>query len=115
MSSTHKTPDDPMYLLLVECKIAEFNERKAQGESCALRGADLRSLDLRNLDARGLDLGDCELGHADLRGIDFSESRLDGASIYGARIADALFPRELGAEELLLSLQHGTRMRYRSG
>jgi len=102
-----------MYDLLRSGRIQEFNQRKAKGEPCDLRGANLRGLDLRNMDARGLDMSNCYLRHADLRGVDFSETRLDGASINGARISGAYFPAELSAEEINLSLQHGTRMRYR--
>lgn len=102
-----------MYDLLRSGRIQEFNQRKANGEPCDLRGANLRGLDLRNMDARGLDMSNCYMRHADLRGVDFSETRLDGASINGARISGAYFPAELSAEEINLSLQHGTRMRYR--
>jgi uncharacterized protein YjbI with pentapeptide repeats len=104
---------NPMYDLLRSGRIGEFNERKAKGEPCELRGASLRGLDLRNMDARGLDMSNCYLRHADLRGVDFSTTRLEGASISGARISGVYFPAELAAEEINLSLQHGTRMRYR--
>lgn len=38
---------DPMYLLLREGCIKEFNVKKAAGDKCDLRGCDLRGLDLR--------------------------------------------------------------------
>ena len=59
-------------------------------------------------------MSDCYLRHADLRGVDFSQTRLQGASINGARISGTYFPPELSADEINLSLLHGTRMRYRS-
>ena len=105
--------NNEMHHLLRSGRVQEFNERKATGEPCDLRGANLRGLDLRNMDARGLDMSNSYMRHADLRGVDFSETRLDGASINGARISGAYFPPELSAEEINLSLQHGTRMRYR--
>ncbi len=105
--------EDPMYLLLVHGRIEEFNRRKQEGEACDLRGVDLRGANLRNLEAEGLDMRDSYLRHADLRGVDFSATRLEGASIYGARISGTYFPVELSAEEINLSLVHGTRMRYR--
>ena len=105
--------DDPLYQLLRDSKIREFNERRAAGESCALCGVDLRGVDLRGLDARGLDLSNSYFRQADLRGIDFSETHLQGASIHGSKISGCLFPAELPAEEIALSLEHGTRMRYR--
>lgn len=105
--------DDPMYQLLRNGKVDEFNTLRERGHGCDLRNADLRGLDLRKLDARGLDLRDCYLRQADLRGMDFSETRLEGASINGAKVSGVLFPRDLSADEITLSLLHGTRMRYR--
>jgi uncharacterized protein YjbI with pentapeptide repeats len=106
--------DDPLYRLLREGQVDEFNKRRKGGESCNLRACDLRSLDLRKLDATGLDLRDCYLRQADLRGVDFSQSKLEGASINGAKISGTYFPHELSAEEITLSLLHGTRLRTRS-
>ena len=106
--------DDTLCGLLRDGKIKEFNRRRAAGDGCDLRTADLSGLDLRDLDARGLDFGDCYLRGTDLRGVDLSDSRLEGASINGSKISGAYFPPELSAEEITLSLLHGTRMRYRS-
>ncbi len=105
--------DDPMYRLLRDGEIEEFNARHAAGESCDLRGCDFRTSDLRKLHAKGLDLRDCYFRQADLRGIDFSEAQLEGASINAAKISGTYFPPQLSAEEIMLSLTHGTRMRYR--
>ncbi len=104
--------NDPMYLLLREGCIKEFNAKKAAGDKCDLRACDLRGLDLRGLDATGLDLGDCYLRQSDLRGVDLSQTNLDGASINACKISGVLFPYELSAAEIELSLLHGTRMRY---
>ena len=82
--------NDPMYHLLKQGKVREFNERRHQGQACDLRNGDLQNLDLRGLDGQGLDLSGCYLRHA-----------------------GAYFPPELTAEEINLSLVHGTRMRYR--
>ena len=105
--------DDPMYRLLREGDIEEFNTRRAAGETCDLVSCDLRTIDLRKLDARGLDFRDCYFRQADLRGVDLSQTNLEGASINAAKISGAFFPKELSAEEITLSLTHGTRMRYR--
>jgi uncharacterized protein YjbI with pentapeptide repeats len=99
--------DDPMYRLLREGKTAEFNQRHSKGETCDLRGADFRSVDLT-----GLDLSDCYFRMSNLRGVDFSSACLQGASIHGAQISGVYFPAELSADEIKLSLEHGTRMRY---
>jgi uncharacterized protein YjbI with pentapeptide repeats len=104
--------DDPMYRLLRDGNIKEFNRRKSQGESCDLTCCDLRNLDLRGLDAIGIDFSNGYFRGADLRGIDFSASRLEGASLNDAKISGAYFPTELTPEEILLSVDRGTRMRY---
>ena len=109
-----RLPNDPMYLLLREGCITEFNAKKSSGEKVDLRGCDLRGLDLRGLDADGLDLSDCYFRQADLRSVDFRKARLEGASINAAKISGAYFPLELTAQEIELSLLHGIRMRYRS-
>ena len=106
---------DPLYKLLREGRIKDFNERKKLGEKIDLRDCDFRGLDLRGLDARGLDLSGCYFRQADLRGLDFSETRLEGASINGAKISGTLFPGILAAEEITLSLLHGTRLRHTVG
>lgn len=104
--------DDPLYQLLREGEVDTFNQQRMAGEQCDLRGCDLRGLDLRKLDAKDLDLSNTYLRQADLRGVDFSRTRLEGASINGAKISGTYFPPELNAEEITLSLLHGTRMRY---
>ena len=108
-----KILEHPLYQLLREGRIEEFNERRRSGEDCDIRGSDLRSLDLRELDTDGLDLRHCYLRQADLRGLDMSNTLLDGASINGAKISGTYFPLSLSAEEINLSLVHGTRMRCR--
>ena len=62
----------------------------------------------------GLDFSHSYFRQADLRGVDLSQANLEGASIHSARIAGAYFPKEISADEILLSFMHGTRMRYRS-
>jgi hypothetical protein len=41
---------DPLYLLLREGNIDDFNRRHKAGESCDLRGCDFRGIDLRGVD-----------------------------------------------------------------
>lgn len=106
--------DDPMYRLLREGCIKEFNVKRAGGEPVDLTRCDLRGLDLRGLETDGLDFSECYFRQADLRGIDFRNAKLEGASINAAKISGAYFPTELSASEIELSLLHGTRMRYQS-
>ena len=107
-----KFSKDPMYKLLRVDNVKAFNIKKERGETCDLRGTDLRGLDLRGLDAEGLDLADCYLRDTDLRGVDLSACNLAGASLRGSKISGAMFPRDLSAAEIRLSLEHGTRLRY---
>lgn len=104
--------EDPMYRLLREGKVDVFNAERARGRTCDLTRCDFRGLDLRGLNADGLDLSNAYFRQADLRGVNLSNARLVGASLHAAKIAGAYFPPELSAEELSLSLLHGTRMRY---
>jgi len=104
---------DELRQLLIDGHIEKFNRQRPRGEAVDLRGLDLRHTDLRTLDTDGLDLGNCHLRQVDLRGLDLRNCNLEGASIASARISGTYFPSELSAEEISLSLQHGTRMRYR--
>ncbi len=108
--------DDPLYQILRNENVEAFNRARAEaGELPSFARCDFRGLDLRGLAATGLDFRDAYFRGADLRGIDFSGSRLDGASIAGAKISGCYFPRELQADEIVMSLNHGTRMRYNTG
>lgn len=102
-----------MYQLLREERIDEFNARHAKGESCDLTHCDFRGLDLRGLNAKGLDFTGSYFRQADLRGINFQQSCLQECSINGAKISGVYFPEELRADEIMMSLSQGTRMRYR--
>ncbi|NLY12961.1 MAG: pentapeptide repeat-containing protein [Gammaproteobacteria bacterium] len=104
----------PLYQLLIEEHIDSFNSQKAQFLTSApinLQGADLRGLNLRGLDAKGLDLRDAYLRSCDLRGIDFRDALLEGASLNRAKISGCYFAHNLSAEEIIMSLTAGTRLR----
>ncbi len=102
---------DPMYQLLRDGKVDEFNAKKQAGEYCNLKGCDFRSLDLRGIDAVGLDFRGAYFRQADLRGLDLRGSLLDGCSLNAAKISGTYFPLNIPAQEILLSLEHGTRLR----
>ncbi len=104
--------DDVLYRLLRDGHVVEFNEKKAQGITTDLTHCDFRSVDLRGLDAAGLDFTGAYFRQADLRGIDFTTSGLEGVSINAAKISGTYFPVKLTADEITLSLLHGTRLRY---
>ncbi len=105
--------DAKLVELLCQGRVEAFNEARSGMESPSVRGADLCAADLRKLDASNLDMRDCHLRRADLRGVDLSTALLEGSSIAEARVSGALFPADFSAEELNLSLSHGTRLRRR--
>lgn len=105
--------DDPMYRLLRDGSIKEFNRGNLQGEFCDPTYCDLRNLDLRALDAIGIDFSNSYFRSADLRRIGFSAGRLEGASLNDFKISRADFPADLTPDEIVLSVNRGTRMRHR--
>ena len=108
-----KISDYPLYRLLRIGKIDEFNQRIAAGETVDLKGCDFRHINLQQLNADGLDFSDSYFRQSDLRGVDFSKCiNFEGASIHAAKISGARFPREIRADETLLSLEYGTLLRY---
>jgi len=94
MSIEPTVSDDPMYRLLRDGRIDEFNRRKSEGQQPGLCGCDFSSMDLRGLEADGLDFSDAFFHQTDMRGVDLRQARLEGASIHGARIAGAYFPAD---------------------
>ena len=105
--------DTPLYALLHKDDIAGFNNERPQEGIIDMVGGDFRGLDLRELNADGIDFTNGYFRSADLRGIDFSTSILEGASLAHAQISGAYFPPELSADEILMSMNFGTRLRYR--
>lgn len=103
--------DDPLYVLLRQGNISEFNRRWAAGEACDLTNADFRGLELFGWEPAGLDLSSSYFRQTDLRGVDLSTCLLAGASIHAAKISGVLFPKSLSVVEITMSLTHGTRMR----
>lgn len=110
--SQPKLLDSPLYALLRKDDIAGFNQQRPKGGTIDMRGGDFRGLDLRELNAEGIDFTDAYFRSADLRGVDLRQSTLEGASVAHAQISGAYFPAELGAAEILMSMQFGTRLRY---
>lgn len=103
--------DHPLYVLLREEKVTEFNQRKAEGEIFEMKGLDLRGLDLREIDASHLDWTDCYFRGADLRGVDLRKTKLQGASFAGAKVSGAYLPDDVPPEEFMMSVNLGTRIR----
>ncbi len=116
MTEDTRQIDDPLYQALRDENIEGFNQARKKYESLpSFAYGDFRGLDLRGLNAEGLDLTHAYFRGADLRGIDFRGANLEGASIAHSKISGCYFPHDLEADEIVMSLNHGTRMRKMTG
>ncbi|MET1081349.1 MAG: pentapeptide repeat-containing protein [Pseudomonas sp.] len=106
--------DHPLYRLLHNDDIVAFNQQKPTSGPIDLVGGDFRGIDLRTLQAERIDFTDAYFRGADLRGVDLRQAALEGASLAHAQISGAYFPAELSADEILMSVNFGTRLRYRT-
>ena len=108
----HRDARNKLYQLILDEDIDTFNARCAEENCRDFRNLDFRSQDLRQFNVQGIDFSGCYFRQADLRGLDLSTCRLEGASIHGAKISGVYFPPELSPQEIRLSLDYGTRLRY---
>ncbi|MEO0435781.1 MAG: pentapeptide repeat-containing protein [Pseudomonadota bacterium] len=113
MTDKPKIKPDPLYQLLRQEDVKSFNEQRDKLDSNELKNGDYRGRDLRNLNAEGLDFSNAYFRNTDLSGIDFRTTNLEGASLLDAKVSGVYFPDELSPAEIQLSLQTGTRLRYR--
>ena len=104
-------PDDPLYVLLREEKVKEFNKQREAIESIDFHDCDFRGLDLRGLNAKGINFSGCYFRAADLRGIDFSAANMDGVSLATSQVSGCYFPKNIAATEIWVSVDKGIRMR----
>lgn len=102
---------DPLYQMLRNENVKGFNAARKLGKTCDLRHCHLRGLDLRGTDFSNLDLSGAYFRGADLRGIDFSTCIMEGVSLGDAQISGCYFPRSIPANELIMSVSYGTRIR----
>jgi uncharacterized protein YjbI with pentapeptide repeats len=106
--------ESPLYRLIRAENVADFNAQKPQEGEIDLCSGDFRGLDLRTLDATRVRFTDAYFRGADLRGLDLRDTCMQGASIAHAQISGAYFSEELSADEILMSVNFGTRLRYRT-
>lgn len=106
--------DSALYALVHKEHIAEFNREKPRNATVDFKDGDFRGLDLRKLDTEGIDFSGAYFRASDLRGLDLRENCLEGASLAHAQISGTYFPVELSADEILMSVNFGTRLRYRT-
>jgi len=103
---------DPLYQMLRHEDVDAFNASRDSMDTSHLKSGDYCGRDLRKLNARGLDFSNAYFRNADLSGIDFRETNLEGASLMDAKVSGVYFPEALSSEEIRLSLDYGTRLRY---
>ena len=65
------------------------------------------------MNAAGLDFSNSYFRNSDLSGIDFRKTNLEGSSLLDSKLSGVYFPDELSPEEIRLSRDTGTRMRYK--
>ena len=104
---------DPLYQLLRMEDIEGFNEQRDTLDASELKNGDYRGRDLRKMNAVGLDFSNSYFRNSDLSGIDFRNTNLEGASLLDAKLSGTYFPNDLDATEIRLSLDTGTRLRYK--
>jgi len=97
---------------LFEENRAQFNEAVAKGLKPDFSYQNLSDLDLSGFDLHNANLAGAYLRGVILSGVDLSEANLHGASLKGARVSGCLFPAEIQAQEIWLSLEKGTRLRH---
>lgn len=111
MTTRPQFSDNPLYQLLRDDNVKEFNEKRP--ESVDFSNLDFRGLDLRGLNTSQINFTNAYFHQTDLRGLDLSSCLMEGASVNKASISGCYFPKQLSADEIRLSNTIGTRMRYR--
>lgn len=108
-----KMAKEKLVELLLDGKINEFNRLvdDAYDGVADLSYTTLRGVNLRGIQFKHLNLEGAYLRSTDIRGLDLSSANLKHASIKDARISGVLFPDYIDPQELLLSINFGTRLR----
>ena len=89
-----------------------FNRIAAKGQVVDLSTENLADLDLVGFDLKNANLSGSYMRGTNLGGQDLSNAMLHGASIKNAKISGCLFPAEISAEEIRLSVDLGSRIRH---
>ena len=103
--------DNKAYRTLREGKTEIFNELIGENTDLDLRDCNLSGVDLRKVNLNRVHLSGALMKNVDLRDVDLRKHNLCGASIQGAKITGTFFPDNISATEILMSLEHGTRLR----
>jgi hypothetical protein len=102
---------DKAYLCLRVGDFDGFHAEIADRKEVDFSDADLRAVDFRRGNLDKVVMRGAYLRDADLRGMDLRRLDLEGCSLLNAKVSGTYFPANLSAEEIQMSLQHGTRLR----
>ncbi|KAA3609733.1 MAG: hypothetical protein D8M58_09195 [Calditrichaeota bacterium] len=100
-----------LLILLRKENMSEFN-KAVKGlldfdlKSVNLRGRTLKKANFKYADLRGAYLSNCNL-----KGVNLSHAKLEGASLHRAKISGVYFPKNVRADEILNTINYGTRIR----
>ncbi len=100
-----------IYHFLKKEDIKSFNQAVKGVKGFDLQNVNLRGRNLIGADLKYADLRGAYLANTNLKGINMSFARLEGASLHRARISGVYFPKNVSAEEILNSVNYGTRIR----
>lgn len=103
--------EDAAYRCLRMGDIAGFQRETGGRPEVDFTDADLRGVDLRGADLSRVLLRGAYLRDADLRGVDLRHMDLEGCTLLAARVSGTYFPSSLSAQEIVNSVQLGTRLR----
>ncbi len=102
---------DPAFKALRLSDLETFRRLTSDHKQIDFSNTDLRGTDLRKVDLTRIVLTGAYLKECDLRGQDMRHMNLSGVSIHGAKIGGVYFPDDIDANEILMSVSMGTRMR----
>jgi len=109
MTDIKRTPKPS---ILFEENREAFNKAVAAGQMADFTNQNLSDLDLSGFNLKNANLNGTYLRGTNLGGQDLSGASLHGASLKNAKISGCLFPPEITAEEIRLSVDLGTRLRH---
>lgn len=102
----------PKPQILFEENKEAFNKAVSAGQLADFSNQNLSDLDLTGFNLKSANLNGAYLRGTNLSGQDLSCASMHGASLKNAKISGCLFPAEISAEEIRLSIDLGTRLRH---
>jgi len=100
-----------LLLLLRKERIEEFNDIVESSVRYDLQNVNLRGRNLTKVNLKFADLSGAYLANCNLKGVNLSHAKLEGASLHRAKISGVYFPKNVRADEILNTINYGTRIR----